>query len=252
MSGPLPTSGVPELPVPPLDAVRTGRSANVPLLIGHTRDEVRAWALPFANATKEQYERAVRIEFGREADAVLDHYPFDARGDKYTGAYAFGALWGDSSVFYGLGGCQYQKLADRFAQRQPHTYFYEFDDPHPPTGRTPADFDAGASHGSELPYLMPSETSKLLTPEQRQLSGEMVRHWGAFVKHGNPAAPGLAAWPSYRAGRFMSLLPGGGSRALTNETYETRRQCAFWNSVDYDWLPVDPDRLAAQAGVSQS
>ncbi len=157
LSGSLPVSGVPELPVAPLKAVRTGRTANVPLLIGHTRDEVRSRATPFADATKEQYERAVRIEFADEADAVLAHYPL-----------------------------------------------------------------------------------------------ETVRYWGSFMKHGNPATPVLAAWPSYRAGTFMSLLPGGESRALKTEVYEARRQCAFWNSIDYDWLPVNPDRLAAQAGVSRS
>ncbi|MFZ3566407.1 carboxylesterase/lipase family protein [Streptomyces sp. BH097] len=249
---PLPTSGTPELPVAPLEAARTGRTANVPLLIGQTRNEVRAWALPFANATKEQYERAVRIEFGDEANAVLARYPFSAYGDSNTGAYAFGALWGDSSVFLGLGGCQYQKLTDGLARRQPRTYFYEFDDPHPPTGQPSTGFDPGASHASELSYLFPSETSKLLTDEQRQLSGEMVRYWGSFVKHGNPATPGIADWPSYRAGKFMSLLPGGESRALKTGVYEARHQCAFWNSIDYDWLPVGPDKLAAQVGVPQS
>ncbi|MBO1330494.1 carboxylesterase/lipase family protein [Streptomyces sp. VRA16 Mangrove soil] len=254
LSGPLPTAGTPELPVAPLEAVRTGRTANVPLLIGHTRDEIRSWARPFANATKDQYEKAVRIEFGDEADAVLAHYPFSAYGDAYTGAYAFGALWGDSSAFYGLGGCQYLSLTAQFSKRQPRTYYYEFNDPHPPTGGSSSSgFDAGASHGSEFPYLMPSSaTSALLTPAQQQLSSEMVRYWGSFVKHGNPAAPGLAAWPLFRAGRFMSLLPGGESQALKTGVYEARRQCAFWNSIDYDWLPLDADKLAAQAGVAQS
>lgn len=122
LSGPLPVSGVPELPLPPSEAVRTGRAANVPLLIGHTRDEVRQWALPFAGATKAQYERAVRIEFGAGADAALAHYPYSAYGDSsYAATYAFSALWGDSSVFYGLGGCQYHDLAGAFASRQPRT-----------------------------------------------------------------------------------------------------------------------------------
>lgn len=75
-----------------------------------------------------------------------------------------------------------------------------------------------------------------------------MRYWGSFVKHGNPAAPGLTAWPSLRAGKYMSLLPGGASRALKTDVFEARRQCAFWNSLGYDWLPVNPDQLAAQAG----
>lgn len=253
LSGPLPVSGGPELPIPPGEAVRTGKAANVPLLIGHTRDEVRSWALPFAKATKEQYEKAVRIEFGGQADAVLAHYPFSAYGDSYTGTYAFADLWDDSSSFYGLGGCQYHDLAGQAASRQPRTYFYEFDDPHPPVkGGLPAGFDPGASHGAEMPYLMPEAASKQLSPGQQQLSDEMVRYWGSFVKHGNPAAPGQAAWPSYRAGKYMSLLPGGESKALTSGAYATQHQCSFWNSIDHDWLPVDPGQLAAQAGVSQS
>ncbi|WP_051831610.1 carboxylesterase/lipase family protein [Streptomyces violens] len=253
LTGPLPVSGVPELPLAPSEAVRTGRSANVPLLIGSTRDEVRTWALPFAHATKEQYERAVRLEFGARADAVLAHYPYSAYSSPYAGTYAISALWGDSSVFYGLGGCQYQKLTARFATRQPRTYFYEFDDPHPPVlGETPPGFDSGAPHSSQVGYLWPMETSKLLSPGQQQLSKEMVRYWGSFVKHGNPATPGLAAWPSYRGAKYMSLLPGGESRALKSEVYAARHQCSFWNSFTYDWLTTNPDSLAEQAGVPTS
>ncbi|WP_181138425.1 carboxylesterase/lipase family protein [Streptomyces sp. Ru73] len=250
LTGPLPVSGVPELPLAPSVAVRTGRFASVPLLIGSTRDEVRQWGLPFAHATKEQYQRAVRLEFGAQADAVLAHYPYSAYGGPYAGTYALSALWGDSSVFLGLGGCQYQELTSRFADRQPRTYFYEFDDPHPPVrGEAPAGFDSGAPHASELGYLWPLATSKLLSPGQQELSRAMVRHWGSFVRNANPATPGLAAWPPYSSGTYMSLLPGGDSRALGTEVYATRHQCSFWNSLRYDWLTTNPDRLAEQAGV---
>lgn len=254
LTGVLPVSGVPELPLAPSVAVRTGRIHNVPLLIGSTRDEVRQWALPFANATRQQYERAVRLEFGpHAADAVLAHYPYSAYDRPYAGTYAISALWDDSSVFYGLGGCQYQNLTAQFAARQSRTYFYQFDDPHPPTlATTPAGFDSGAPHAGELGYLWPMETSKLQTPEQRQLSTAMVGYWGAFVKHANPTTAGLAAWPSYRSGKYMSLLPGDDSQALKSEVYADRHQCSFWNSVSYDWLTTNPDRLAAQAGVPTS
>ncbi|MBP8535037.1 carboxylesterase family protein, partial [Streptomyces sp. MK37H] len=104
-------------------------------------------------------------------------------------------------------------------------------------------------HASELGYLWPMETSKSLTPEQQRLSMAMVRYWGAFVKHANPTTGGLAAWPSYRSGKYMSLLPGDDSQALKSEVYADRHRCSFWNSISYDWLTTNPDRLAAQAGV---
>jgi len=41
----------------------------------------------------------------------------------------------------------------------------------------------------------------------------MVRYWGAFVKHANPTTAGLAAWPSYGSGKYMSLFATGTSSA---------------------------------------
>ncbi|MFI0816030.1 carboxylesterase/lipase family protein [Streptomyces sp. NPDC021098] len=244
LNGPLPVSGTPELPVAPGVAVRTGRFADVPLLIGSNRDEIRKWALPFAQATEEQYERVIGRQFGPHANEVLARYPYDAHGPSYNAAYALGAVWTDSSVFYGMGGCQYQRLAGRFASQQPKTYFYAFGDRDAPpgAGSPPPGFTVGASHAAELPYLWPSMAPKPLTPEQRQLSRTMVRYWGAFVR-------GHAAWPSYRGGKLMSLLPGGRNKVVGSAAYAAQHQCSLWNGIDYRWETIDPAYLARRAGV---
>ncbi|MEU0838696.1 carboxylesterase family protein [Streptomyces sp. NPDC005962] len=244
LNGPLPVSGVPELPVAPGVAVRSGRFADVPLLIGTNRDEIGKWTPPFANATREQYERVIRQHFGAHADGVLARYPYGARPGPYSAAYALGAVWTDSSVFYGMGGCQYRRLAGRFAAQQPRTYFYEFGDPAPPSpGPTPPGFAPGATHATELAYLWPSMAQKPLTPEQQQLSRTMVRYWGAFVRDANPTTREQPAWPPYRSGRFMSLLPGDRSKAVGSAVYSARHQCSYWNGIDYDWLTTDPAHL---------
>ncbi|MFF7651571.1 carboxylesterase/lipase family protein [Streptomyces sp. NPDC007983] len=247
LNGPLPVSGVPELPVAPGVAVRTGRFADVPVLIGTNRDETRKWALPFANAPRERYERVIRRQFGPHADGVLARYPYGADGGPYSAAYALGAVWTDSSVFYGMGGCQYQRLAERFAYRQPRTYFYEFGDrePAPSRGPTPPGFAPGAAHAAELPYLWPGMAAKPLTPEQRRLSRTMLRYWGAFVRDADPATDGQAAWPPYRGTTLMSLLPGGRGKAVDSEAYAARHRCSFWNGISYDWLTTDPAQLAS-------
>jgi carboxylesterase type B len=250
LTGPLPVAGVPELPTPPDAAVRSGQFNNVPLLIGTTHDEVRQWALPFAKATEQQYEQAIRQEYGRNADDVLARYPYSAYPNNYTAAYALGAVWTDSSVFYGLGGCQYQSLAGQFAAHQPRIFFYEFDDEHPPPpGTTPPGFDPGASHATELPYLWPMPASSSLTPAQQELSQEMVRYWGAFVTNADPTAGGQAHWPSYRSDKMMSLLPGDQSHAVPTVEYSAQHQCALWNRISYDWLSTNPDQFAKQVGV---
>ncbi|MFI0773414.1 carboxylesterase/lipase family protein [Streptomyces sp. NPDC021212] len=250
LNGPLPVSGVPELPVAPGVAVRSGRFADVPLLIGTNRDEIRTWALPFAHATENQYERVIRQQFGPHAGGVLARYPYGAHGGPYDAAYALGAVWTDSSVFYGMGGCQYQRLAGRFASVQPRTYFYEFGDRNPPAhGPTQPGFTAGAAHAAELPYLWPSMAPKPLTPEQQRLSRTMMRYWGAFVRDANPTTPKQAAWPPYRSGKLMSLLPGDRGGAVDSEAYSARHRCSFWNGIGYDWLTTDPMYLAKQAGV---
>jgi carboxylesterase type B len=254
LTGPLPVSGVPELPVAPALAVRSGRFADVPVLIGANRDEVRKWALPFANATKEQYERAIRQQYGAHADEVLARYPYGAYDGPYRAAYAISDVWTDSSVFHGFGGCQTQGLAARFATRQPRTFFYEFADEHAPTnGPTlPHGFESGATHATELPYLWPSMAAKPLTPAQHELSRAMVRHWGAFVTNADPTVDGQVVWPSYRSDRLMSLLPGDRSHAVTTEAYSRQHQCTLWNRIGYDWLTREPHRLAERAGVPAS
>ncbi|WP_432251713.1 hypothetical protein [Streptomyces sp. HNM1019] len=74
------------------------------------------------------------------------------------------------------------------------------------------------THAAELPCLWPGTARKPLTPQRRRLSLEMVRYWGAFTKDAHPAGahpkdadPATreqAAWPPYRSGKLMSLLPG--------------------------------------------
>ncbi|WP_432251712.1 carboxylesterase family protein [Streptomyces sp. HNM1019] len=79
----------------------------------------------------------IRRQFGPPDDAVLARYSYGAHDGPYGAGYALGTVWTDSSVFQGMGGCQYQRLAGQFTSRQPRTFFYEFGDRGPPPRRAP-------------------------------------------------------------------------------------------------------------------
>ncbi|WP_290056469.1 carboxylesterase/lipase family protein, partial [Amycolatopsis solani] len=247
LSGPLPTAGVPELPIAPLTAVRTGRFERVPLLIGSTRDEVRAWARPFATATPAQYSKSLEYLFGTRAADVEKVYPLSNYPAQDTAAYALGAVWTDASAFYGLGGCQYAQLAQQVSKYQPKTFLYRFDARSPSGQGTPAGFDVGATHAADQAYLWPTPTS-LFDRDKLRLSAEMVRYWGAFVREGTPAAAGQAEWPGVKDQRAM-VLQLGGSSAVTSAAFAATQHCDLWNSFSYPWLDINPDQLAQQVGV---
>jgi carboxylesterase type B len=233
--GPQFTSGGPDLPVPPAQAVAHGEYARVPLLIGTNHDEGRTFAQPLASLTLRQYTRFVERSYGSRAAAILRRYPWSAFPGPYTAAYAIGAIWTDSGRLSGIGGCPAQNLAARFASTTP-TFFYQFDDRHPPgLGNDPPGYQWGAGHATELAYLWPvpgsgPSPSAQLSPPQLELSRQMVAWWGAFTRTGAPRVPGQPYWPAYTSHLLMSLRPGGQSRTISAATFGAEHQCAFWNA----------------------
>jgi para-nitrobenzyl esterase len=65
-------------------------------------------------------------------------------------------------------------------------------------GRVP-----GAPHGSEIPYVFDSwrqspAGGRFLADADRAESAMLHACWVSFAKAGNPACPGVPAWPAYR------------------------------------------------------
>jgi carboxylesterase type B len=230
------TSGGPELPGAPADAVAAGSYPRVPVLMGTNLDEGRFFAqtLGLATAGRQDYEAFVGSLFGPDAPAVLAEYPFDAFPPPYQGGYAIGAVITDGTEE--VGSCSAKDLVASFASRTP-SYFYEFADRGAPglNDDVPG-FDWGAAHTLELPYMWPSfhfgiPVYPRLTPAQLRLSGEMLRYWGAFVRFRAPVVPGQAVWVPHQAGRLMSLRPGGASTLISAQEYAAEHNCSFWDSL---------------------
>ena len=228
--------GGPDLPQPAARAIATGHYTRVPLLIGDNHDEGRTFSQGLTGLTRAQYRALVAQLYGKSlAPAILARYPWSAYPHPYTAAYAIGDIWTDSGFVTGIGGCPSQNLAAQFAAAT-RTFFYQFDDLHAPgLNRDHPGYRWGAGHAMELAYLWPSFNNgyslyDLLTQKQLELSGQMIRYWGAFTTFGAPEVPGQPLWPAYSGGRLMSLRPGDQSRTITAASYGAEHQCAFWNA----------------------
>jgi para-nitrobenzyl esterase len=229
------TSGTPTLPRPTAAAVADGDFAQVPIVTGSNRDEGRTFSQGFIGWTREQYEGWVGSTFPATADQVLTHYPWPADADRFTPAYLIGAIFTDSGLLAGIGGCSQLKLDQTFAQYVP-TYAYEFDARNGP-GLTPIPgYVWGAGHAAELAYLFPSfDNGTPIAPTfnaaERELSRNMIQYWGGFVFRASPNYQGQANWPRFdRTGRIMSLRVAGQSEAISTAEFRAEHQCDFWDS----------------------
>jgi para-nitrobenzyl esterase len=231
--------GGPELPVPPAQAIETGRFNKVPILLGTNRDEGRPLAAATTSWTQQQYVQFVTSTFGAAlAPKVLKAYPLGDFPQPYPISYALAAELTDSGVIEGIGGCSEQNMAERFVRDGTPTFFYEFDDRNAPplTNAIPPGYQDGAGHAMELAYLWPSFTngSSLyaeLTGPQLQLSQQMIAYWGAFARNGSPGAFGEPPWGQYRGQLMMSLRPGGQSQEIFGIQFAQEHDCAFWNTT---------------------
>lgn len=233
---PLFTYGGPELPVAPASAVASGHYDHLPVLMGTNHNEGRTFAQGFTGFTQAQAAAFITSLYGASAaPAILAHYPWSSYPSPYTAAYQIGDIWTDSGFLTGIGGCPTQNLAAQFASGT-RTYFYQFDDLHAPgLNMDHPGYQWGAGHAMELAYLWPSFNNgyslyDLFTPAQLELSRQMIRYWGAFVKTGRPSVQGQPYWPRYTSGQLMSLRPGDQSQTISAATFSAEHQCSFWNA----------------------
>ena len=226
-----PIAGGPDLPVPPLQAAADGTLADVPLIVGATRDEwigFESGAYPLA---PEAYEARIRAQFGAAADEVLARYPADAGEDPI---FPMGWVSGDSFIV-----CPAFASAQAFVEAGNSVYFYEFADRTAPGWRSlgdpfpPSTLQLGATHTTELQYLFDYQAAQHgLNREQDKLSAQMVGLWTSFAKTGVPkGTKGTPEWKAFDGERVLELQTksAGGSQMIS--TFEQSHNCDFWNNA---------------------
>jgi len=213
-----PVAGTPAVPVQPLTALRLGTAADVPLIHGGTRDEMRAHvaqAYDFRGepVTAAQYPEIVARLFGPyAAERILAVYPAT---DYVSPSVALATLLTD----YGgvTGTCTQLPAIDAAVRRAP-VYAYEVAEPSQPVGG----FPIGAAHGTDLRFFL--DTADRSTPPEAAFAERLIGHWTSFARTGDPG------WPAYRRGTAEALSLAV-ARTGPVDLARTHR-CDFWRTVD--------------------
>lgn len=225
-----PAFGTPVLPADPARELRAGRFHQVPILSGHTQDEGTFWAaFQPQPITADSYRALLDGAFGEQATRVVERYPVDAYA---TPGLAWSAVVGDR-----VWACPTLDGHRLFAARTP-AYVYRFDDREAPViFPEPPEIPFGAYHASELTYLFDNlgfgTPGAALSPEQQQLSDQMIRYWANFAATGDPNDANLPEWPAFQPSdalpHVQSLAPGVDGIGPIDVAAE--HQCEFWASL---------------------
>ena len=188
------------LPRAPEEIFARGEQSDVPLLVGHTRDEVLAGPLGCVRGVAD-FRRVATGLYGEAAGATLLRlYP--ARSDEEARRQALRA---GAEAGFGLMARDWARAQLERGRAPVYSYRFAREHRYAP-GVTFADFDpatAGAYHASELPYFLGTfgaydrvRTTRAWTDDDRRLGDELMDALVAFARTGRPTLRGLA-WPAY-------------------------------------------------------
>jgi para-nitrobenzyl esterase len=190
------------IPEPPIDAIRGGLSAAVPVLAGVTRDEWRLFGLMDVQASRlDEAGLLARLEerlpgHARTlAAAYRGALPDAAPGDRFF-AFETDRVFRIPCI----------RLLEAQSAHQPRTWAYLM------TWASPLiDGSLGACHGVDVPFVMGAIGTRGADrfagsgPEALRLSERVMDAWIAFARSGDPNHPGLPDWPAYEPGRRATM-----------------------------------------------
>ena len=176
------------LPAHPFDPAASPTAADIPLIIGTTRDESATFLAADPRRrklTESELRDRLLPSFGGNLDKILAVYR-----KTRPEATPWDLLIGISSERFRIPSIQ---LAERKADGGPAPVFlYQFN--------YESDFLGGlfkAGHGMEIPFVFDHVDLVPLTgtrPERYALAAAMREAWGAFAHKGDPNHPGLPQW----------------------------------------------------------
>jgi para-nitrobenzyl esterase len=206
------------LPLRPIEAVRAGSAAGVPLIAGTTTEEWKLWTAldaKFHAMDEDKLARWAERMFGDEAAALL---AADRDGSPYE---------------------RYVQMQTDRAFREPTrrlvaaqsvhapVYAYAFDWPSPAMGGA-----FGACHAIELGFVFGTHSLPGADgffgkgPEADAVAHVMMQSWTSFARTGVPRADGIGAWPQSAKGAPAIMILASETRAAHANRFEASKAWA--------------------------
>lgn len=218
------------LPDDPVGVVRSGGAADIPLMIGSNRDEVKLFtaALPREPLSEDGLAKAVREALPKADEAAARQVIEAFRASRTVMGLPVDNLDILDAVqsearFHG----PTRRYAAAQAAHQPKTFVYLFD--HASPARRGA---LGACHALEMPFVFgtiaaPGQERFCGTgPEIERLSAEMMDAWIAFARTGDPSHGAIGASPTYDATARPTMVFGTRGSSVQDDPLSAERRAA--------------------------
>jgi para-nitrobenzyl esterase len=190
------------LPAHPFDPVAPEMSAGIPLVIGHTRDEMAMMmAQDIVDNKLTEAELAQRVDGmakGRAQEIVAAYQELRPKATPIQ-------LWADVITDRGMGSGSFT-LADRkVKQGKAPVYMYLV------TYEVAAHNGAmRASHGEDMALVFDNVAGATglhgTGPRPQQMADMMSRSWAAFARSGKPDHAGIPRWTPYTLARRETMI----------------------------------------------
>jgi para-nitrobenzyl esterase len=200
------------LPLQPRDAIASGASADVPLVIGTNRDEMNLFRIAALRELDKPMEDSRALDViakglpqpTERLSTLLETYRAsrEGRGLPHGNRALIGAVQSDQRFRIPS-----IRFAEAYRARQPRTFMYLF------TYESPSMRGAlRACHALELPFVFGTLSAPFQDrfagtgPAVAELSETMMDSWIAFAKAGSPTTLRAGDWVPYDAGRRATMV----------------------------------------------
>jgi para-nitrobenzyl esterase len=204
------------LPDVPLEIIKSGKGAKVPLITGTNKDEGTLFTARVKIDTLLKLRVGLRFVFKDKAPEALKLY--EAKDDE-SAKKAFADILGDGFVISA------RRTARAHAGAGNKTYLYHFTRSLPWADR----MGLRCFHGFEIAYVfdnLPALTG--FKAADRKISKEMIGYWTRFARTGDPNGKDTAKWPVYTEKEDRHLLI---DTEIKVEKNLRKKYCDFFDTV---------------------